>query len=62
MLLPPEAFRYVPALVDQMIEPEKSFLRRSHEPLSEFDRVAREKSRLTVPPRLCDCVIVVPAR
>lgn len=42
MLLPPEAFRHVPALAGKIVEPEQSTLRLSRERLSEFDRIARE--------------------
>jgi glutathione-specific gamma-glutamylcyclotransferase len=42
MLLPPEAFKYVPALAGKIFEPEKSFLRLSRERLNELDRAARE--------------------
>jgi glutathione-specific gamma-glutamylcyclotransferase len=42
MLLPPEAFRHVPALAGKIIEPEKSFFRLSRERMRELDRMARE--------------------
>jgi len=42
MLLPPEAFRHVPALSGKVIEPERSFFRRPREWLADLDRVARE--------------------
>lgn len=42
MLLPPEAFRHVPALAGSIIEPEKSFFRLSRDRLIELDRHARE--------------------
>jgi glutathione-specific gamma-glutamylcyclotransferase len=41
MLLPPEAFRHVPALAGKVIEPEKSFFRLSRDRLAELDRFAR---------------------
>jgi cation transport protein ChaC len=40
MLLPPEAFRHVPALAGRILEPEKSFFRLSRERLAELDRAA----------------------
>jgi cation transport protein ChaC len=42
MLLPPEAFKHVPALAGKIFEPEKSFFRLSRERLNELDRAARE--------------------
>jgi cation transport protein ChaC len=41
MLLPPEAFRHVPALTGKIVEPEKSFFRLSRARLTELDRLAR---------------------
>lgn len=43
MLLPPEAFRHVPALADKIIEPEKSFFRLARERYVELDRLAQEQ-------------------
>jgi len=42
MLLPPEAFLHVPALAGNVVEPEKSFFRRSRDWLADLDRIARE--------------------
>jgi cation transport protein ChaC len=42
MLLPPEAFIHVPALAGKLIEPERSFFRRSRDWLADLDRIARE--------------------
>jgi cation transport protein ChaC len=42
MLLPPEAFRHVPALAGHIVEPEKSFFRLTRERLTELDRFARD--------------------
>jgi glutathione-specific gamma-glutamylcyclotransferase len=42
MLLPPEAFLHVPALAGKVLEPERSFFRRSRDWLADLDRVARE--------------------
>jgi cation transport protein ChaC len=41
MLLPPEAFRHVPALAGKIIDPETSFFRLTQERLAELDRFAR---------------------
>ncbi len=43
MLLPPEAFRHVPALAGKIIEPERSFFRLARERFVDFDRMAREQ-------------------
>jgi cation transport protein ChaC len=42
MLLPPEAFRHVPALAGRLVPPEKSVFRLARDWLAELDRVARE--------------------
>jgi glutathione-specific gamma-glutamylcyclotransferase len=42
MLLPPEAFLHVPALAGKVLEPERSFFRRSRDWLADLDRAARE--------------------
>jgi cation transport protein ChaC len=42
MLLPPEAFVHVPALTGKVVDPERSFFRRSREWLADLDRVALE--------------------
>ena len=42
MLLPPEAFRHVPALAGKIIEPETSFFRLTQERLAELDRFAQQ--------------------
>ena len=42
MLLPPEAFRHVPALAGKIVAPETSFYRLTRDRLSELDRLARE--------------------
>jgi cation transport protein ChaC len=42
MLLPPEAFLHVPALAGKVLDPERSFFRRSRDWLADLDRVARE--------------------
>ena len=42
MLLPPEAFVHVPALLGKVIAPEASFFRLSRTWLTDLDRVARE--------------------
>jgi glutathione-specific gamma-glutamylcyclotransferase len=42
MLLPPEAFLHVPALIGKVLEPEQSFFRRTRDWLADLDRVARE--------------------
>lgn len=43
MLLPADAFRHVPALAGEIIEPEKSYFRRARERLALFDRLAQEQ-------------------
>lgn len=42
MLLPPEAFRHVPALAGRIVAPETSFFRHIQERLSELDKAARQ--------------------
>jgi cation transport protein ChaC len=42
MLLPPEAFRHVPALAGTITEPETSFFRLTQERLAELDRLAQQ--------------------
>jgi cation transport protein ChaC len=42
MLLPPDAFKHVPALAGKILEPEKSYFRLSRERLRELDYAARE--------------------